>query len=74
MIFTAYVTGFIIGIILGFSLGMVALARKIVGKLRIDRSDPDGPYMFLEANRPVTDITQHKYVVFEVVESNLLSQ
>lgn len=53
-----YVAVFFFGVALGLALmGVVILANlkrlvdryvKPVGTLRIDRSDPDGPYMFLE--------------------------
>lgn len=38
-------------------------SKKIVGRLRIDRSDPeDGPYMFAEIFKGVGDISKMKYV------------
>lgn len=53
-----YVAVFFLGIVLGIAvMGAVILANlkrlvdryvKPIGTLRIDRSDPDGPYMFLE--------------------------
>lgn len=50
-------------------------SKKIVGRLRIDRSDPeDGPYMFAEIFKGVGDISKMKYVTFEVCNENYISQ
>ncbi len=49
--------------------------RKIVGRLRIDRSDPeDGPYMFAEIFKGVGDISKMKYVTFKVCNEDYISQ
>lgn len=48
---------------------------KFVGRLRIDRSDPeDGPYMFAEIFKGVGDISKMRYVTFEVCNENYISQ
>ena len=48
---------------------------KIVGRLRIDRSDPeDGPYMFAEIFKGVGDISKMKYVTFEVCNEDYIPQ
>lgn len=48
---------------------------KIVGRLRIDRSDPeDGPYMFAEIFKGVGDISKMKYVSFKVCNEDYISQ
>ena len=50
-------------------------SKKIVGRLRIDRSDPeDGPYMFAEIFNGVGDISKMKYVTFEGCKENYISQ
>lgn len=56
-----------IGIVVG---GIVSrlIPKKIVGTLRVDRSDPDsGPYLFLELTHGgMETIKKKKYVLFEV--------
>lgn len=73
-------TLFIIGsfIYLGSSLIVVYFSRKrserkyelIFGNLRIDREDPDGPYLFLELERPINDIAKNNIVSFKVVDES----
>lgn len=49
--------------------------RSKVGTLRIDRSDPDDqPYMFLELNKGVGDISTRTYVTLDVSTENYISQ
>lgn len=46
-----YVLMFLSGLCIGMALGMIykeLTKDKPIGNLRIDQSDPDGPYMFLE--------------------------
>lgn len=48
---------------------------KIVGKLRIDKSDPyDGPYVFLELFKGIGDISKRKYVTLEISTKSYLPQ
>ncbi len=57
-----FAIGFVIGCVL-----MSAIRRaKSVGKLRIDTSDPDGPFVFLELSKGVGDISARKQVLLEV--------
>ena len=49
----------IIYIFIGFAIGLVAAIiyyGKPQGNLRVDRSDSDGPYFFLEINKPISSI------------------
>lgn len=48
--------------------------RKPVGVLRIDTSDPDGPYMFLELSEDVSTIMKAERVTFKVDTTNYISQ
>lgn len=57
---------FAIGVIIGCVLMKVIRRVKSVGKLRIDTSDPDGPFMFLELSKGVGDISAKKQVLLEV--------
>ena len=58
----------IAGIIIGLFFGRYLFRGKIVGSLRVDRSDPDSePYLFLELSHKGADaIYKKKYVVLKV--------
>lgn len=66
--------GLAIGVWTGFILGALARKPKIVGNLRIDESDPDGPYMFLELKCDPNIIKTTDYVNLKVVAENYISQ
>lgn len=69
----------VISVLAGFAAG-VAIAIFVyraerVGTLRIDRSDPsEPPYIFLELNKGVGDISTKKNVILKVKEENYISQ
>lgn len=68
----------IVGFLLGFIAACSVLSRRLVGTLRIDRSDPnEPPSPFLEINKGVggvDGISRHKYVMLEVRNENYVSQ
>lgn len=66
---------FLLGAIVGYILACVVTAyRSTVGNLRVDRSIPDEePYIFLELNKGVGDITRRKHVTLVVKNENYLS-
>lgn len=43
----------VVGIIIGFVVSSIIRRKHPVGFLRIDKSDPDGPYLFLELKKSV---------------------
>lgn len=48
---------------------------KVVGDLRIDRSDPEEPpYVFLELAVPPETLEHESYITMRVVKKNYLSQ
>lgn len=48
---------------------------KLVGALRIDRSDPDeDPYLFAEITKGIGDISRFQFVTFEVIDKSYLPQ
>lgn len=47
---------------------------KPVGALKIDRSDPDGPYIFLELYTDVNHLCKKKRAILEVDLKNYISQ
>lgn len=67
---------FIIGMIIGilFSVSIFVLFDKkikqknddLVGALRIDTSDSDGPYIFLELHKEMQDIINKKVIKLAV--------
>ena len=65
----------LIGCVIGATI-MLALVRpdKPVGTLRIDSSDPDGEYMFLELYTHVDNVKNRKQVVLDVNIENYISQ
>lgn len=58
--------------ILGYLRG--SRQEKSVGTLRIDTSDPDGPYLFLELHTPISEVMRHKQVTMNVSTENYISQ
>ena len=67
--------GMIIGIGVGIGISNDVHARKAMGRLRIDHSEPDEPTrMFVELKGVTPDmIAQHKSVVFEVINESYIS-
>ena len=50
-------------------------ANKLVGNLRIDKSDPyDGPYMFLELETDPKNVEKMEHVLLKVINENYISQ
>ena len=45
-----------------------------IGTLRIDTSDPDGPFMFLELSKDVDTVASKKYVILKVNLKSYISQ
>ena len=61
-----FVFVFVIGMVIGCVFSSIVRRSKSVGKLRIDTSDPDGPFMFLELSKGVGDISTKKQVLLQV--------
>lgn len=68
-------------LMLGFGIGFIFGCRSpiwskenSVGTLRIDTSDPDGPYLFLELHTGVGEVMRHKQVTMDVSTENYISQ
>lgn len=57
---------FAIGLIIGCLISAIIRRVKSIGALRIDTSDPDGPYMFLELDKGIDTISSKKYVLLRV--------
>ena len=71
---------FIFGIFVGFVVGIIPLIITIihkdkpVGDLVVDRSDEDGPLLFLELNEPLNRVEYKEKVELRVVHKNYISQ
>ena len=67
---------FLVGAIVGIAVCRLTEAKKAMGRLRIDRSEPDEPTrMFLELKGVTPDmISHHKFVLFEVINESYLSR
>ena len=71
-----YLIILLIGVVIGLIVGRIILTRKTMGRLRIDRSEPDEPArLFLELKGVTPDmIAKHKFVMFEVINESYLSR
>lgn len=65
---------FIFGFIAGIVLEGKNQKERVVGTLRVDRSDPDEqPYLFLELkNEGYANLQTQQYVTFQVLRENYL--
>lgn len=68
-------------LMLGFGIGFIFGRRSpiwnkesLVGTLRVDTSDPDGPYLFLELHTPISEVMRHKQVTMDVSTESYISQ
>lgn len=52
----------VVGILIGFAVSSIIRRKHPVGFLRIDKSDPDGPYLFLELKKSVNEIVIQRTV------------
>lgn len=69
-----YLVAGIIGFILGLFFMAYGIAIKIVGTIRVDSSNEDSPYLFLELDKPLSDVLTQKYVVVNVDTSSYIPQ
>ena len=71
---------FILGVFVGFVIGIIPLIivtihkDRPVGDLVVDRSDEDGPLLFLELNVPLNQVEDKEKVELRVVHKNYISQ
>lgn len=71
---------FILGVFVGFVIGIIPLIiatirkDKPIGDLVVDRSDEDGPLLFLELNEPLNRVEDKEKVELRVVHKNYISQ
>ena len=62
----------VVGILIGFAVSSTIRRKHPVGFLRIDKSDPDGPYLFLELKKSVNEIITQRTVLLEVKREDFI--
>lgn len=69
---------FAIGMMIGIIVATIIYGPKPKwypsGTLRIDSSDPDGPYLFLELNESIRSVSSKKQVILDVNTESYISQ
>lgn len=55
-----------LGVLVGAIFTCIVFRFFLVGTLRVDHSDPDGPFLFLELSKRVDSVISKKYVVLKV--------
>lgn len=70
-----FIVGFFVGILLGLLITKFNNQnKKPIGDLVVDRSDEDGPLLFLELNESLPNVEKSEQVVLNVVHKNYISQ
>jgi hypothetical protein len=62
----------VVGIMIGYVISSIIRRKHPVGFLRIDKSDPDGPYLFLELKKSVNEIVTQQTVLLEVKREDFI--
>lgn len=62
----------VVGIMIGFVVSYIIRRKHPVGFLRIDKSDPDGPYLFLELKKSVNEIIAQRTILLEVKREDFI--
>lgn len=62
----------VVGIMIGFVVSSIIRRKYPVGFLRIDKSDPDGPYLFLELKKSVNEIIAQRTILLEVKREDFI--
>lgn len=57
---------FALGVLIGAIFMGIVFRFFLAGMLRVDHSDPDGPFLFLELSKRVESVFSKKYVVLKV--------
>lgn len=69
----SFCIGILIGGLVVAFIFRIANYLKVVGKLRIDRSDPeDGPYLFLELSKSIDLFESKKHIILEVKSEDFI--
>ena len=68
---------FIAGVLIGIAIALIVsllFKTKPIGDLRIDHSDPEEPYLFLELEHEFSDLINRKEVCLRVKVKDYLPQ
>ena len=70
-----FIGGFAFGILFGI-LFFIAYGKKFksVGELVVDRSDEDGPFLFLQLHESLSRVEEKNEVTLTVVHKNYIPQ
>lgn len=63
-----------VGFILGFIFCHFKLKSRAIGTLRVDSSNEDGPYLFLELGKPLSKVISQKYAMVTIRNKDYISQ
>lgn len=69
-----YVFIFVIGGICGLFINRLSLKKHSIGTLRVDNSDSDGPYLFLELSANISSFNKKKQVTLNVLDESYIPQ
>ena len=61
-----------IGIVIGIIFSRMVFRFILIGNLRVDHSDSDGPFLFLELSKRIEAVVRKKYVVMRVKEKDFI--
>ena len=67
------VAAFMVGVLTGLLIMYILCRSKPIGVINIDRSDPDGPYLFLELTGSISELSSKKHANFKVKSENYIS-
>ena len=73
-VFALILLGFVVSFVLGWSVCLYRQSRSDAGTIHIDRSDPDGPHLFLELRFTVDELADKKQVRVLVDNSDLTTR
>ena len=64
-LFLMFLAGVLIGVAISMLIKMLR-SKKPIAALRVDHSDPDGPYIFLELYEDIEELAKRKEALVEV--------
>lgn len=73
-IIIAIILSLAVGVTISHILTVKAYSKPPIGTLRVDSSDPDGPYLFLDLETDPSIITKEKTVLLKVDTRSYISQ
>lgn len=65
---------FLAGVVIGLIIRLIVERSHAMGTLRIDNSDSDGPYLFVELNRSISELSAVKTVKLAVKVEDFIPQ